>query len=103
MPGLLLVANTYNGIMTLAAGFFENTVLSDDVERLLNGIKHEMLEGCSGAKMQLGHNHKLQNGTDESLRQTAKASDHNPLPRGNPPGWRAGLGLRTIPLRDTDQ
>jgi NRPS condensation-like uncharacterized protein len=45
-PGLLLVANTYNGIMTLAAGFFENTVLSSDVERLLNNIKHEMLEGC---------------------------------------------------------
>lgn len=45
-PGLLLVANTYNGIMTLAAGFFENTVLSSDVERLLNNIKHEILEGC---------------------------------------------------------
>jgi len=45
-PGLLLVANTYNGIMTLAAGFFENTVLSSEVERLLNDIKHEMLEGC---------------------------------------------------------
>ncbi len=45
-PGLLLVANTYNGIMTLAAGFFENTVLFSDVERLLSNIKHEMLEGC---------------------------------------------------------
>lgn len=45
-PGLLLVSNTYNGIMTLAAGFFENTVLSCDIERLLNDIKHEMLEGC---------------------------------------------------------
>jgi NRPS condensation-like uncharacterized protein len=46
-PGLLLVANTYNGLMTLAAGFFENTVLSSDVERLLNNIKNEMLEGCN--------------------------------------------------------
>lgn len=45
-PGLLLVANTYNGTMTLAAGFYENTVLSSDVERLLNTIKQEMLEGC---------------------------------------------------------
>ncbi|ODA40011.1 condensation domain-containing protein [Desulfosporosinus sp. BG] len=45
-PGLLLMANTYNGIMTLAAGFYENTVLSYDVERLLNNIKHEILEGC---------------------------------------------------------
>jgi NRPS condensation-like uncharacterized protein len=45
-PGLLLAVNTYNGIMTLAAGFFENTVLRDDVERLLNNIKDELLEGC---------------------------------------------------------
>ncbi|HHY28692.1 MAG TPA: condensation protein, partial [Desulfitobacterium dehalogenans] len=45
-PGLLLVANTYNGIMTLAAGFFENTVHASDVESLLNNIKNEMLEGC---------------------------------------------------------
>lgn len=45
-PGLLVVANTYNGIMTLATGFFENTLLSSDVERLLNNIKLEMLEGC---------------------------------------------------------
>lgn len=45
-PGLLLVANTYNGIMTLAVGFFEESILSSDVERLLNNIKQEMLEGC---------------------------------------------------------
>lgn len=45
-PGLLLAANTYNGIMTLAAGFFENTVLSSDVEKLLNNVKYEMLEAC---------------------------------------------------------
>ncbi|WP_407308950.1 condensation protein [Desulfosporosinus sp. SB140] len=45
-PGLLLVANTYNGIMRLAAGFFKDTVLSSDVEMLLNNIKNEMLEGC---------------------------------------------------------
>ncbi len=45
-PGLLLVANTYNGIMTLATGFFENTVLREDVERLLYSIKDELLKGC---------------------------------------------------------
>jgi NRPS condensation-like uncharacterized protein len=45
-PGLLLVASTYNGIMTMGAGFFENTVLYDDVERLLNSIKDELLKGC---------------------------------------------------------
>lgn len=46
-PGLLLVASTYNGIMTMGAGFFENTVSRDDVERLLNHIKDELLQGCS--------------------------------------------------------
>ncbi len=46
VPGLLMVACTYNGILTLAAGYFENTVLRKDVKRLLNNIKDEMLEGC---------------------------------------------------------
>lgn len=45
-PGLLLVASTYNGILTLGAGFFENTVAREDVEKLLNCIKSELLEGC---------------------------------------------------------
>ncbi len=45
-PGLLLVAGTYNGIMTMGAGFFENTLLHDDVERLLNNMKEELLKGC---------------------------------------------------------
>jgi NRPS condensation-like uncharacterized protein len=45
-PGLLLVADTYNGIMTLSVGFSENTVLSSDVKRLLYNIKHEMLKAC---------------------------------------------------------
>ncbi|WP_010245543.1 condensation domain-containing protein [Acetivibrio cellulolyticus] len=46
-PGLLLAVNTYNNVMTMAMGFFENTVLSSDVERLLNNIRHELLEGCN--------------------------------------------------------
>jgi len=46
-PGLLLQAGTYNNVMTLSAGFFENTVLREDVERLLNYIKDE-LTGCVG-------------------------------------------------------
>ncbi|OPZ94863.1 MAG: Condensation domain protein [Firmicutes bacterium ADurb.Bin419] len=45
-PGLLLAVNTYNSVMTLAAGYFENTVLHNDVERLLHNIKQELLEGC---------------------------------------------------------
>ncbi len=44
-PGLLLVANTYNGIMTMGIGFFENTVSHNDVEKLLNNIKEELLSG----------------------------------------------------------
>lgn len=45
-PGLLLVAGTYNGIMTLGAGIFENTVPIEEVERLLNNIKNELVNGC---------------------------------------------------------
>ncbi len=45
-PGLLLVASTYNDILTLTVGFFEDTVLREDVEKLLNSIKSELLEGC---------------------------------------------------------
>lgn len=45
-PGILLVAGTYNGIMTLGAGFYENTVSCDDMERLLNNIRDELLKGC---------------------------------------------------------
>ncbi len=45
-PGILLVAGTYNGTMTMGAGFFENTVLHKDVERLVNNIKDELLKGC---------------------------------------------------------
>lgn len=45
-PGILLVAGTYNGTMTMGTGFFENTVPHKDMERLVNNIKDELLEGC---------------------------------------------------------
>jgi NRPS condensation-like uncharacterized protein len=45
-PGILLDVGTYNGIVTMSAGFFENTVLRNDVVRLLNNIKDELMEGC---------------------------------------------------------
>ncbi len=45
-PGILLVAGTYNSIMTMGAGFFENTVPHDDMKKLLDNIKAELLEGC---------------------------------------------------------
>lgn len=44
-PGLLLEVSTYNGIMTMAVGFIENSVLRDDVYKLLNSIRYELLEG----------------------------------------------------------
>ncbi|HEX2944871.1 MAG TPA: condensation domain-containing protein [Clostridia bacterium] len=45
-PGILLVAGTYNGVMTMGAGFFENTVPYDDMKKLINNIKDELLKGC---------------------------------------------------------
>jgi NRPS condensation-like uncharacterized protein len=44
-PGILLVANTYNNVLTLATGFFEATVPYEDVQKLLDNIKNELLEG----------------------------------------------------------
>lgn len=46
-PGLLMVACTYNDVLTLAAGYYEKTVLREDIERLLNSMKDELLEGIS--------------------------------------------------------
>lgn len=45
-PGILLVAGTYNGVLTLGAGFFENTLLHDDVKKLVNNVKDELVKGC---------------------------------------------------------
>jgi NRPS condensation-like uncharacterized protein len=45
-PGVLLEVGTYNDIVTMSAGFFENTVLRNDMKRLLNNIKDELMEGC---------------------------------------------------------
>lgn len=45
-PGILLMVSTYNGIMTLAAGFYEATVNREYVRRLLGRIRDELTEGC---------------------------------------------------------
>lgn len=45
-PGILLVASTYNGIITLAVGYYKPSVRETDLERLLNKIKDELVEGC---------------------------------------------------------
>ncbi len=46
-PALLLVASTYNGIVTLAIGYYEPSANKSDIENLLNKIKKELIEGCN--------------------------------------------------------
>jgi NRPS condensation-like uncharacterized protein len=48
-PGILLVASTYNGIITLAVGYYEPSVRNTELEMLLNKIRHELVEGCSNS------------------------------------------------------
>ncbi len=45
-PGILLVASTYNGVITLAVGYYKPSVRKSTMEGLLNKIKHELVEGC---------------------------------------------------------
>lgn len=45
-PGLLLMISTYNGIMTLAAGFYEASIPHGYISTLLNEIKTELTQGC---------------------------------------------------------
>jgi len=46
IPGFLLMVNTYNNIISLSVGFYEGTILREDVEKLLNKIRDEIIEGC---------------------------------------------------------
>ena len=46
-PGILLVASTYNGIISLAVGYYKPSVRKSDMDGLLNKIKDELIEGCS--------------------------------------------------------
>jgi NRPS condensation-like uncharacterized protein len=43
VPSLLFVASSYNGIMTLAAGYYEGSVERSYVEKLLDAMKSELL------------------------------------------------------------
>ncbi len=45
-PGILLVASTYNGILTLTVGYYKPSVHRSVMEKLLNKIKYELIEGC---------------------------------------------------------
>jgi len=46
-PGILLLACTYNGILTLSTGYYKGSVLRRDMEGLLNKIKDELMENCT--------------------------------------------------------
>lgn len=45
-PGLMLVASSYNGILTLATGYYEGSINRKFLEKLLNKMKSELMEGC---------------------------------------------------------
>lgn len=45
-PTIMLVASSYNGIMTLAVGYYKGSISRSFYEKLLNKIKDELLEGC---------------------------------------------------------
>lgn len=47
-PGLLLMASSYGSVFTLATGYFKGTVDGENVEKLLDKIKQELMEGCNG-------------------------------------------------------
>lgn len=46
VPGFLLVASSYNGIMTLATGYYKDSINRTYIEKLLDKIKSELIEGC---------------------------------------------------------
>jgi NRPS condensation-like uncharacterized protein len=45
-PGFLIVASSYNGILTLAIGYYKGSINRKYHEKLLNKMKSELIEGC---------------------------------------------------------
>ncbi len=45
-PGILLVASTYNGVITLGVGYYKGSVQRSDMEGLLTKIRDELVDGC---------------------------------------------------------
>ena len=45
-PGFLLLACTYNDVLTLEAGYYKDSIRRKDIEGLLNKIKDELIAGC---------------------------------------------------------
>jgi len=49
-PSILLVASTYNGVITLGVGYYKSSVEKSHMERLLSKIRDELVEGCRAQK-----------------------------------------------------
>ncbi len=47
-PGLLLMASSYNSVLTLAAGYYKSTVNGEYIDKLLKKIKDELNSGYGG-------------------------------------------------------
>ncbi len=47
-PGLLLMASSYNSVLTLAAGYYKSTINGEYIDELLRKIKDELISGCGG-------------------------------------------------------
>jgi len=46
MPGIMIVASSYNGKLTFATGYYKGSVRKENLEKLLDGIRRELIEGC---------------------------------------------------------
>lgn len=46
-PGFLLLASSYNGILTMSIGYYKASISQRDMEGLLNIIKNELMRGCA--------------------------------------------------------
>lgn len=46
-PGFLVVAGTYNGVLTLTQSYYKGSIRRKDVERLLGKIRQELVDGCA--------------------------------------------------------
>lgn len=44
-PGLLLMASSYNSVLTLALGYYKNTVSRDAIDKFVNNMKIELVKG----------------------------------------------------------
>jgi NRPS condensation-like uncharacterized protein len=44
-PGLLLMASSYNSVLTLAVGYYKNTICREEMDKFFNKMKIELVKG----------------------------------------------------------